>query len=1274
MIPPIEHHLRVGTIVLPLPSEAVVPHPPNLLHWQEWKKNNKPAAPSTLNRSPTIREALQYLVDCHVARATFLTLPPLPAPPPQVEPEPVDNDLMLDVGGPNNSDDEDTDPADAHLFEIERGPRLLIRFYVLPQDVEGRRHIPPLAETKQVRCRNYMHFLLSRVDKRPEMWNYALGVENDLPRAPRGGLYAYKTVHKRLADIYAEMPSPAPFVVTDGRADAESRRLLNECLTMSGPRSMTTTLFNYQKKSVWKMLQRETFPQNVLATDFLECRSADGGRLYWLEMITGKLYNDPQYWADGTGGVICEDMGTGKTCICIALILHTRHQISSAPVDCCVQVDLNQTYLDSEPTDPTIIEIPPPCPTLKALAASATMRSRIPYRHLKHTGLQPHIYKLLRNSPAYYMKRPVEGSRSSRRYSEDNPGVKIYLSSCTLVVVPDTLVNQWRAELNKHTEAGSVKVMVITDTNASIPPAVELLKYDIVLISYPRFGLEQRRGGLDSRTCSCPESSRYCSCSSTNTYRSPLLDLRWLRLIVDEGHAMAKKVESGSAVLLASRLDVERRWVCTGTPMPNVLVREVVEEEGRDLEKFGMLLVEFLGVEPWRSSPNEFKNVVAKPFLEKGFRGYEKLKGLMERVMVRNRQEDIERDIQLPPLHEKVVPLHFTPIQRLLHNSLLSQIATNAVLSQREDQDYFFHPSNRKFLRQVVSHLHQSCFWYTGGDEFLDSLRSTAENVVEALDWVEKGKVEYGEEDVEILKRVRRICRGAARSRVLRWVVGEGVVGAEEVGEVAFVVHGGGERAVEGWRDERGEVRGLWLGGGDGMVGLVSGKSVEGLRRRVGEREKREKEEMEKVERERVEKAEAERKAVEEAEMVEDAEMAVNADGAEAGQGSTSGQNDTVMREAISAVLAFKGETMDTPAASTKDVSTSTPSAGSPRPDNLHEADGPSTLIESESSRPARPHGILKRKRSTLPTREELFSAQIISTTSSKLTYLADQILLYAPTQKIIVYCQWDNEIYYITALLRLLNIPHRSFHRRQPVWERAQVITTFNTNEKLRVLVMFAGIASWGIDLSSASRVYFVSPIWESSMERQAVKRAHRMGCTKPVYVETLVIKGSFEEEMVKRRTELGKTNHKRIMSITDDGKMRQILSAANFVKRLSSRSSTGGDTLPSSASDLPTTADATHSQAAVESPSRSRDKGKGKPLEKETDEDMEMINTMRKLISPIPIISPDFDRAFGGTAEYGGDIDDSDPDDMIDLSHATQPSLLDAMSPASEGMQADG
>ncbi|KAJ3028293.1 hypothetical protein HDV00_010481, partial [Rhizophlyctis rosea] len=576
------------------------------------------------------------------------------------------------------------------------------------------------------------------------------------------------------------MPSPSPIPTTDPRLPSSHRTLLNQSMTMTKPRSMTTTLFNYQKKSVWKMLQREIHPQNVLAPDFLECQSAEDGREpYWLEMTSGRVFKEPVFWTDGTGGIICEDMGTGKTCICISLILHTRHQISTPPIDCPIYVTLSTPHLDGANPPNTIDE----APSLKALAAIATLTSRTPYRHLKRAGLPPHLYKLLRHSPAWYWKYPSTGGvvRRRGRSLSGGQGVRVFVSSATLVVVPDTLVNQWRSELNKHTD-GSVKLLVITDTNASIPPALELISYDIVLISYPRFGLEQRRGGLDifspSQGCECVGE---CVCGG-GTYRSPLLEVRWLRLIVDEGHAMARKVESSSVVMLASLLECDRRWVCTGTPMPNILQREVVEEEAKDVERFGMLLTEFLKVEPFASLPSrlnfgrgfifarlpsdEYRMVIAKPFLEHGFRGYEKLKTLMERVMVRNRMEDIERDIQLPPLHTTITPLPFTTPQRHLHNALLSQIATNAVLSQRTDQDYFFHPSNRKFLRHVVDNLHQSCFWYTAGEEFLEQVRSTMENVLEGLEWVKRGDVEYGEEDVRCLKRVRRVLRGVVRSEV----------------------------------------------------------------------------------------------------------------------------------------------------------------------------------------------------------------------------------------------------------------------------------------------------------------------------------------------------------------------------------------------------------------------------------------------------------------------------------------------------------------------------
>jgi SNF2 family DNA or RNA helicase len=84
---------------------------------------------------------------------------------------------------------------------------------------------------------------------------------------------------------------------------------------------------------------------------------------------------------------------------------------------------------------------------------------------------------------------------------------------------------------------------------------------------------------------------------------------------------------------------------------------------------------------------------------------------------------------------------------------------------------------------------------------------------------------------------------------------------------------------------------------------------------------------------------------------------------------------------------------------------------------------------------------------------------------------------------------------------------------------KRSQTIMTFNTSDNANVMIMAVQRAAYGIDLSSASRVYFCSPVWQAAMEQQAIKRAHRIGQTKPVFVEILVIRHSIEDALLKRR-----------------------------------------------------------------------------------------------------------------------------------------------------------
>lgn len=130
----------------------------------------------------------------------------------------------------------------------------------------------------------------------------------------------------------------------------------------------------------------------------------------------------------------------------------------------------------------------------------------------------------------------------------------------------------------------------------------------------------------------------------------------------------------------------------------------------------------------------------------------------------------------------------------------------------------------------------------------------------------------------------------------------------------------------------------------------------------------------------------------------------------------------------------------------------------------------------------------------------------------------------------------------------------------------------TFNTSENVAAIIMDTKHAAFGIDLSSASRVYFVSPVWQTATMRQAVKRAHRIGQTRPVYIETLVIRDSFEEAILNRRSELEKEEpsmellresgqgsngrshikskpSRKGTSMADDGKFQELIRHINFM-----------------------------------------------------------------------------------------------------------------------------
>lgn len=82
----------------------------------------------------------------------------------------------------------------------------------------------------------------------------------------------------------------------------------------------------------------------------------------------------------------------------------------------------------------------------------------------------------------------------------------------------------------------------------------------------------------------------------------------------------------------------------------------------------------------------------------------------------------------------------------------------------------------------------------------------------------------------------------------------------------------------------------------------------------------------------------------------------------------------------------------------------------------------------------------------------------------------------------------------------------------------------------------MDIGHAAFGLDMQSASRIYFINPVLDPQIAAQAVGRARRISQKKPVTVETLVLRGSLEEVIVRRKEEMTQAEQRKCKSILDD------------------------------------------------------------------------------------------------------------------------------------------
>ncbi|KAL4970825.1 uncharacterized protein BDV14DRAFT_206606 [Aspergillus stella-maris] len=184
-----------------------------------------------------------------------------------------------------------------------------------------------------------------------------------------------------------------------------------------------------------------------------------------------------------------------------------------------------------------------------------------------------------------------------------------------------------------------------------------------------------------------------------------------------------------------------------------------------------------------------------------------------------------------------------------------------------------------------------------------------------------------------------------------------------------------------------------------------------------------------------------------------------------------------------------------------------------------------------------------------LPPDSPLTQTKLIATASAKLTYLLDQVQEYHKTEKIIIFYDNNNSAYWIAEGLELLGIDFRIYANTLKSALREEYLTLFRESEAVRVLLMDLKQASHGLHIAHASRVYIVNPIWQPNIESQAIKRAHRIGQTRPVFVETLVLQDTLEDKILQRRKAMSDTEIQMQGDLLDDSTMSSIIQNERFI-----------------------------------------------------------------------------------------------------------------------------
>ncbi|PPR08294.1 hypothetical protein CVT24_002452 [Panaeolus cyanescens] len=191
----------------------------------------------------------------------------------------------------------------------------------------------------------------------------------------------------------------------------------------------------------------------------------------------------------------------------------------------------------------------------------------------------------------------------------------------------------------------------------------------------------------------------------------------------------------------------------------------------------------------------------------------------------------------------------------------------------------------------------------------------------------------------------------------------------------------------------------------------------------------------------------------------------------------------------------------------------------------FHQGDGNSVqtaiVLDSDDEGPDMPEdkGVIfgHNKKSGMHNSEQALTPKFLP--SSKMKYMMEQIQELArlkPNEKFLVVSQWTACLALVSDYLTEKNIPHVKYQGDMTSPKREQAVQVFMAKDKAKIMLMSLKCGGVGLNLTRANNVISLDLGWSPAVESQAFDRVHRVGQTKRVLVQRIVIAGTVEDRIL--------------------------------------------------------------------------------------------------------------------------------------------------------------